>query len=93
MIQVAGADLVDSGQYVATCRLMIDVLVNGTTRFASPVNLTSATAAYDIVSTSTFSNASLVLDDVVEIDIDATEGTGTLAKGVFGKVKIHEAGQ
>lgn len=53
------------------------------------ISLTSAATAY-IVSAGTVGTAGIVAGDVLEVTIDATHGTGTLAKGVFATVVISE---
>jgi len=70
----------------------VDLLKNGTTALSGDIVLDSGDAAYDLVA-GTISSASLAQDDVLEIDIDATVGTGTLALGVFVQLLITEKAQ
>jgi len=70
----------------------VDVLKNSTTVLSSPMNIDSADANYALI-TGTVSVASLSQNDVLEVDIDATIGTGTLALGIFVIIVIHELAQ
>lgn len=72
----------------ATCA--VDLKVNGVSVLSAPISLDSTSAAYSLVA-GTVSSAAYTADDVIEITIDGTIGTGALAKGVFGALVVREA--
>ena len=67
----------------------VDLFVNGSTVLSAEINLSDADSAYEVLA-GTITSASLVAGDVVEIDIAITTGGGTMAKGVFASLTIHE---
>jgi len=77
---------------VGDSTVAVDILKNGTTVLSGPISLDSGDAAYDLVS-GTISVATLAQDDVLEVNIDATIGTGTLALGLFVIITLHELAQ
>lgn len=84
----AGSVVANIGDSVCT----VDLKKNGTTVLSAPITLDNGDAAYALVA-GTVSSASLVQDDVVEIVVTATIGTGTLATGLFAVVVLHELSQ
>lgn len=68
----------------------VDLKKNGSSILSSAVTLSSSNTARVAVAGS-ISSASVVAGDVLEVTITATAGGGTLAKGVFASVNIHEA--
>jgi len=67
----------------------VDLLKNGTTVLNAAITLDSTNVAYT-VEAGTVGTSAVVDGDVLEIKIDATHNTGTLAKGIFACVKIRE---
>jgi hypothetical protein len=62
---------------------------SSTSVLSAVVTLNSSSTAFASVA-GTISTATLVVGDRLEIKIDATVGTGTLAKGVFARVVTRE---
>ena len=82
---VAGA--VDNAAGDAT--VTVDLLKNGVSILTAPITLDSGDANYEVVE-GVIASDDLVAEDVLEIVIDATIGTGTLPKGVFVALSVHE---
>jgi len=74
---------------VGNATVTVDLLVNGASVLTATFDLTSAESAYELVA-GTIDTDTLEAGDVVEIDIAVAAGTGTLGKGVFAYVDIHE---
>lgn len=70
----------------------VDLLKNGTSVFTTVPQLTSSHTAYEMLA-GTVSTTSFVDGDILEVDIDATVGGGTLAKGIFVTLIIRETPQ
>ena len=70
----------------------IDLLKNGASILTAPIELNSTQADYEVVA-GVIDTAALVAEDVLEIVIDGTIGTGTLPKGVFAALSVHEDAQ
>lgn len=83
----AGSVVAALGNDVCT----VNLKKNGTSILnpTTGISLSSSATAY-IASAGTISSAAIVDGDVLEVVIDATHGTGTLAKGVFASVVISE---
>ena len=62
---------------------------SATSILSAAITLNSSSTTYSHVA-GTISTATLVAGDKLEIKIDATVGTGTLAKGVFARVITRE---
>lgn len=67
----------------------IDLLKNGTSILTSKIQLSSVEAAYELV-VGTIDTEGLVAGDVLEVDINGTVNTGTLAYGVFVYAEVYE---
>jgi len=67
----------------------VELLKNGTTVLSAAISLDSTSVAY-IAEAGTVGTSAVVDGDVLEVSIDATHGTGTLAKGIFTCVKVRE---
>lgn len=66
-----------------------DLKKNGSSVLSAPISFSSADAAYSVKS-GTISSPNVVAGDVLEVVIDATVGTGTLATGAFSETLIDE---
>jgi len=67
----------------------VDVHVNGSSVLTATIELSSSESAYELVA-GTFSDDDLTADDVIEIVITVTAGTGTLGEGVFANLVLTE---
>lgn len=67
----------------------VNLFKNGSTVLSSPVTLNSSHTARQLVA-GTISTTGLAVDDVLEVVVVATIGTGTLAKGTFGVLSFDE---
>jgi hypothetical protein len=74
---------------VGDSTVTVDLKKNGTTCLSAPITLDSANSAR-VVEAGTLSVTSAIAGDVLEVVIDATEGTGTLPTGVFCYMDIFE---
>ena len=81
----AGSRVVCIGDSTVT----VDLLKNGTTMLSSVITLDSSNVAYT-GEDGTVSVASFVADDILEINVVATVGTGTLAVDFFTHLVINE---
>jgi len=82
----------EAGSVVActgTDKVEIDLLKNGVSILTAKITLDSTSTAYIVVEAA-IATATLVDGDVLEVSIDATAGTGVLAKGVFVSLTVHE---
>jgi hypothetical protein len=70
----------------------VDVKKNGTTVLSAPISLTSSHTARQVVTgvLSVVGGIDLVEDDVLEVVVTVSAGTGTLGKGVFCGLNIRE---
>lgn len=66
-----------------------DLLKNGVSVLTAPIELNSTHAARETVD-ATFSDDEATLDDVYEVSINGTIGTGTLGKGAFWVLEVEE---
>jgi len=85
---VAGAVVPAVGDSTVT----VDLLKNGASILTAAITLSVAQAAYEIVA-GAIASAALVAEDVLEVQIVATVGGGTLPKGVFAALSVHEDAQ
>jgi len=69
--------------------ITVDLLKDGVSVLTAAISLSSAEAAYELVE-GVIDTAAVVADDVLEVAIDGTVGTGTLGTGVFAYVDLHE---
>jgi hypothetical protein len=67
----------------------IDLLLNGVSILTAPISIDSGDAAYAKVG-GAIDDGTLADGDVLEVDVDATVGTGTLGTGLFVAVTITE---
>ena len=67
----------------------MDLLKNSVSILTAAITLDSGQNAYQLVA-GTIDTTALAVGDVLEIDITATAGGGTLGKGVFCYVDLHE---
>ena len=67
----------------------VDLLVNGASVLYPTIQLDSSQSARELVA-AVIDTENLNADDVVEVDIAVNPGTGTLGKGVFAMLDIHE---
>jgi len=67
----------------------VDLHVNGSSVLSAAIELSSSESAYELVE-GTISSADLTADDVIEIVITVTAGTGTLGEGVFANLVLRE---
>ena len=75
---------------VGDATVSVDVRKNGATILSGAVSLTSAVAAFGHLDGSV-SAAPYVADDVFEVVITVSAGTGTLPQGVFAELVVREA--
>jgi len=69
----------------------VDLHKNGSSMLSSTITIDSGDAAYDVVdATVDPAKEDVVLDDVIEVVITVSAGTGTLGKGVFAQAVIEE---
>lgn len=81
----AGAVTVNVGDSVVD----VDLLKDGASVLSAAVQLDSGDTNY-VNKPGIISSASVVVGDLLSVEIDATIGTGTLALGVFASVEIKE---
>ncbi len=65
------------------------IAVNGVSVLVTPVTLDNAVAADEIVDAA-IQDEDLSANDIIEVSITATPGTGTLGEGVFVAVELYE---
>lgn len=82
----AGSVVANIGDSTVT----IDLLKNGVSVLTATFDLDSGDAAYALVAGTIDSPDTVVVGDVLEVSVNATIGTGTLATGVFVYVDIKE---
>jgi hypothetical protein len=76
---------------IGAATVTLDLLVNGVSVLAAPLIIDSTHVAYQIVP-GILSTSTLLLNDVVEMDVTAVAGGGTLATGLFAEARISEDG-
>lgn len=81
----AGAVVANLGNAIVE----VDRLKNGVWILLSKIELNSTHEAREVIA-GDIDTISPVADDVLEVSIDGTVGTGTLAKGVFAHVVLDE---
>lgn len=84
----AGSVVANVGDSTVT----VDLLKDGSSVLTAAIELNSSGSAYTPKS-GVISSSALVDGDVLEVSINATVGTGTLAKGVYASLTIHEDAQ
>jgi len=82
---VAGVVVKAAGNATVT----VDLLKNSASVLTEPITLDSGDANYEVVE-GVVADEGLVAEDVLEVVVDATVGTGTLPKGVFASLSVHE---
>jgi hypothetical protein len=70
----------------------VDLLKNGTTILTAPISISSADAIRSLEA-GTLSSSSLVAGDILEVDVVATAGGGTLGKGLLAVLNVREDAQ
>lgn len=85
----AGSVVANIGAATVSIRLK----KNGSNIDTAALVLDSGNTAFILESAAGFTSTSLVVGDVLEVDITATAGGGTLAKGVFAVLTIREDAQ
>lgn len=68
----------------------VDLKKNGSSILSSALVIDSGDAAYALLS-ATFSSDDLVADDVLEVTVAVSAGSGTLGTGVFAECVVDEA--
>jgi len=74
---------------VGDATITVDLKVNGASVLVSTIGLSSSQSARELVA-GTIDTDTLSAGDVVEIAVTVNAGTGTLGKGVFAYVDVHE---
>lgn len=69
--------------------ITVDLKKNGASILTAPLVITSALAARAVIA-ATIADADCVLDDVLEVVVTISAGTGTLGKGVFADTCVRE---
>lgn len=75
---------------VGAATIDIDLLKNGTTILSAAIQLDNTNAAFAFEDASGFTSTTLAADDVLEADITATAGGGTLGQGLFCELTVRE---
>lgn len=83
----AGLTVANAGAATVT----FDLLKNGASVLATPVVLTSSTAAFGTVTATLGAGASYAAGDVFEVAITVAAGGGTLGQGAFAEPVFTEA--
>lgn len=86
---LVGFDLGSIVANIGDSTVTVDLKRNGTSLLTAAVTLTSAHAAREVVAATLLTTA-LAADDVLEVVVTVSAGTGTLAKGVFARVTLRE---
>ncbi len=81
----AGSVTVCSG----AATIVVDLLKNGVSVLSAGITLDTGNSIR-VVEAGTISSASVAAGDVLEVDVTATAGGGTLGKGVFAYVDLYE---
>jgi hypothetical protein len=81
----AGSVVANAGAATIT----VDLHKNGSTILTAPISLDNGDSAYDLVA-GVISSEPVVADDVLEVVVVATAGGGTIGKGVFASLDVHE---
>ena len=81
----AGSVVVCTG----TDKVDIDLLKNGVSVLVAKITLDNANTAY-VAEAGTIDTDAVAAGDVLEVSIDATAGSGVLAKGVFCSLTLDE---
>ena len=69
----------------------VDVKKNGSTALSGTVGISSANAAYTEQTGSPLSSGAYVADDVFEVAVTVSAGTGTLPQGIYVELVFREA--
>lgn len=75
---------------VGAATITVDLWKNGSSILTAAISLTSATAAYALVSAA-LASVNLVAGDVLEVVVTVAAGGGTLGNGVFAALVLTEA--
>ena len=68
----------------------VDLLKNGVSILTAPITIDSGDAAYALVA-GAIDTVGVVADDVLEVAVTVSAGTGTLGLGVFAELLLDEA--
>ena len=74
---------------VGDSTITVDLHKNGVSVLTAAISIDSGDAAYALVE-GTIDSDSVVVGDVLEVVVTVTAGTGTLGKGVFAYLDLHE---
>ncbi len=74
---------------VGDATITVDLKVNGVSVLTAAITLDNGQSARELVA-GTIDTDSLSADDVIEVAVTVNAGTGTLGKGVFAYVDLHE---
>ena len=75
---------------IGAATVTIDLFKNGVTVLAAPVVLTSATPAFGSVTGALGGTVAYAAGDVLEVNVTAAAGGGTLGQGAFGEPVLTE---
>ena len=75
---------------VGDSTITVDLYKNGSTILSSPVVIDSGDAAYDLLD-GAFASTGYVADDVFEVVVTVSAGTGTLGQGLAAQLMVREA--
>lgn len=75
---------------VGDSTITVNLYKNGSTILSAPVVIDSGDAAYDLLDAA-FASSSFVADDVFEVVVTVSAGTGTLGQGLVAQLMAREA--
>ena len=78
---------------VGAATITIQVKKNGTNILSASLVIDNANAAFAFESAAGFTSTALVANDVLEVDITAAAGGGTLGQGLFCELVTKEDAQ
>jgi hypothetical protein len=85
----AGVRVVCTGNSTITVKLF----KNGTNILSADVVIDNSNTAYSLEAATGFTSTTLAQNDVLEVDVTVSAGTGTLGDGVFAVLNIREDAQ
>ena len=86
---IAGVIVAATGDSTAT----VDLLKNGASILTAPLTFANSSGVYwASQQAAAFSSTALVRNDILEIKVTVSAGTGTLPKGIWGVLDLHEYG-
>jgi hypothetical protein len=78
---------------IGAATIAIQLKKNGANILTAAITLGSGTAAYVFVAAAGFTSTSLLANDVLEVDVTATAGGGTLGQGLVCELVTREDAQ